>query len=138
MTVEIRQAAFELRTQEQLSLARRTVQDWATALGFGTLERTKLVTAASEIGRNTLVHGKGGRMTISEVADDNGRPGLRLLFEDEGPGIGDLGQALTDGFSTAKSLGLGLGGAKRLVSEFDVQSEVGRGTKVCMTQWKRR
>jgi serine/threonine-protein kinase RsbT len=138
VTVEIRQATFELRTQEQLSVARRAVLDWATALGFGTLERTKLVTAASEIGRNTLVHGKGGQMTISEVRDDDGRPGLRLLFEDEGPGIADLNQALTDGFSTAKSLGLGLGGAKRLVSEFDVQSEIGKGTKVCMTQWKRR
>jgi serine/threonine-protein kinase RsbT len=138
VTVEIRQATFELRTQEQLSLARRAVLEWSTALGFGTLERTKLVTAASEIGRNTLVHGKGGQMTISEVRDDDGRPGLRLLFEDQGPGIADLNQALTDGFSTAKSLGLGLGGAKRLVSEFDVQSEIGRGTKVCMTQWKRR
>jgi serine/threonine-protein kinase RsbT len=138
VTVEIRQATFELRTQEQLSVARRAVLEWATALGFGTLERTKLVTAASEIGRNTLVHGKGGQMTIGEVRDDDGRPGLRLLFEDEGPGIADLNQALTDGFSTAKSLGLGLGGAKRLVSEFDVQSEIGRGTKVCMTQWKRR
>jgi serine/threonine-protein kinase RsbT len=138
VTVEIRQAILELRTQGELSLARRTVQEWAAALGFGTLERTKLVTAASEIGRNTLVHGKGGRMTISELRDDEGRPGLRLLFEDEGPGIADLGQALTDGFSTARSLGLGLGGARRLVSEFDVKSEIGKGTKVCMTQWKRR
>jgi serine/threonine-protein kinase RsbT len=134
---EIRQATLELRTQEQLSIARRTVLDWATSIGFGTLERTKLVTAASEIGRNTLVHGKGGQMTITEVSDD-GRPGLRLLFVDEGPGIADLGQALTDGFSTARSLGLGLGGAKRLVAEFDVRSELGLGTKVCMTQWKRR
>lgn len=137
MIAEIRQATLELRTKEQLSIARRTVLDWATSIGFGTLERTKLVTAASEIGRNTLVHGKGGQMTITEVSDD-GRPGLRLLFVDEGPGIADLGQALTDGFSTARSLGLGLGGAKRLVAEFDVRSELGLGTKVCMTQWKRR
>jgi serine/threonine-protein kinase RsbT len=134
---ETRQAILELRTQEQLSIVRRTVQEWAATLGFGTLERTKLVTAASEIGRNTLVHGKGGQMSISEVCDD-GVVGLRLCFEDDGPGIADLGRALTDGYSTAKSLGLGLGGAKRLVNEFDVQSQPGHGTRVSLTQWKRR
>lgn len=133
-----RQATLELRSQDQLALARRTVQEWATALGFGTLERTKLVTAASEIGRNTLVHGGGGRMHITEVANDNLQQGLRLVFEDQGPGIADIGQALTDGYSTARSMGLGFGGAKRLVSEFEVRSEPGQGTTVTLTQWKRR
>lgn len=119
-------------------MVRRTVQDWATQLGFGTLDRTKLVTAASEIGRNTLVHGLGGKVTVSEISNDDGQVGLHLHFEDSGPGIADLAQALTDGYSTAKSLGLGLGGAKRLVSEFDVQSQPGQGTRVSLTQWKRR
>lgn len=137
MIAEIRQITLELRTQEQLSIARRTVQEWASALEFGTLERTKLVTAASEIGRNTLVHGQGGHMTMYEVSQ-HGQVGLRLHFEDEGPGIADLSQALTDGYSTAKSLGLGLGGAKRLVNEFDVQSASGQGTRIVLTQWKRR
>ncbi|MFC4273723.1 anti-sigma regulatory factor [Achromobacter aloeverae] len=133
-----RQATLDLRSQDQLALARRTVQEWATALGFGTLERTKLVTAASEIGRNTLVHGGGGQMIIAEVTNDNMQQGLRLVFEDHGPGIADIEQALTDGYSTAKSLGLGFGGAKRLVSEFDARSEPGAGTTVTLTQWKRR
>lgn len=138
MITETRRTTLELRTQDQLSLVRRTVQEWATQMGFGTLDRTKFVTAASEIGRNTLVHGLGGRMTITEIVNEDGVRGLRLYFEDTGPGIADVGQALTDGFSTAKSMGLGLGGAKRLVSEFDVQSQPGQGTRVSLTQWKRR
>lgn len=137
MISEVRQATLELRSQDQLAIARRTVQEWATSMAFGTLERTKLVTAASEIGRNTLVHGGGGRMTITEV--HNGlQPGLRLVFEDEGPGIPDIERALTNGFSTARSLGLGLGGSQRLVNEFDIWSEPGQGTRVSLTQWKRR
>jgi len=133
-----RQAILELSTQDQLAIARRTVQEWATTLGFGTLDRTKLVTAASEIGRNTLVHGGGGRMTIEEVTNDNFQQGLRLVFEDQGPGIPDIDRALTDGYTTAKSMGLGFGGAKRLVNEFNVRSEPGLGTTVTLTQWKRR
>jgi len=133
-----RQAILELSSQDQLAIARRTVQEWATTMGFGTLDRTKLVTAASEIGRNTLVHGGGGRMTIAEVTNDNFQQGLRLVFEDQGPGIADIDQALTDGFTTAKSMGLGFGGAKRLVNEFNVSSAPGQGTTVTLTQWKRR
>jgi len=94
------------------------------------------VTAALELGRNMLVHGKGGIMTISELSND-GRCGLQLEFKDEGPGIADTAKAMTDGFSTAKSLGLGLGGARRLVSEFALESAAGQGTKVTVTQWKR-
>lgn len=137
MITEVRKVRLDLRSQDQLSIARRTVQEWATGLGFGTLDRTKLVTAASEIGRNTLVHGLGGEMTIAELSRD-GVTGLALEFQDTGPGIADIAQAMTDGFTTAKSMGLGLGGAKRLVNEFEVQSEPGRGTRVNLIQWKRR
>ena len=126
-----------IRTLEQLHAARRLVLEWSTRLEFSSLERTKLVTAASELGRNTLVHGLGGAMTMSELRKD-ARVGLQLLFEDSGPGIADIAQAMTDGYSSAKSLGLGLGGARRLVNEFDIASEPGQGTRVMVRQWKRR
>ena len=126
-----------IRTLEQLHAARRLVLEWATRLEFSALERTKLVTAASELGRNTLVHGKGGTMTISELRQE-ARMGLQLLFEDNGPGIADIAQAMTDGYSSAKSLGLGLGGARRLVNEFDIASELAQGTRITVRQWKRR
>lgn len=113
------------------------MQDWAVRLAFGTLDRTKFVTAASELARNTLVHGKGGTLTIVEV-NQGGRTGLKLVFEDSGPGIPDIDRALQDGYSTAKSMGLGLGGARRLVNEFEITSTVGQGTRVSIVQWKRR
>ncbi|RYF47467.1 MAG: anti-sigma regulatory factor [Comamonadaceae bacterium] len=128
---------MEIRSPDQVALARRTVQEWATTLAFGSLDRTKFVTAASEIARNTLVHGQGGTMTISEL-DAEGRSGLQLVFQDEGPGIADIERALTDGFSTAKSMGLGLGGTRRLVNEFDIESAPGKGCRVSLVQWKRR
>lgn len=131
-----RSLTLQIHSPDQISLARRAVQDWATQLAFGTLERTKFVTAASEIARNTLVHGQGGEMTMHEVERD-GRLGLQLIFEDRGPGIPDIERALTDGFSTAKSMGLGLGGTRRLVSEFAIESNPGQGTRVSITQWKR-
>lgn len=131
------QVVLDIRSSDQVNLARKTVQDWATRMAFGTLERTKFVTAASELARNTLIHGKGGTLTI-EAVSQNGRAGLRLVFEDTGPGIPDIQRALEDGFSTARSMGLGLGGARRLVSEFDITSTVGQGTRVSITQWKRR
>lgn len=118
-------------------MARRTVQEWAVRLAFSVIDRTKLVTAASEIGRNTLVHGQGGTMRMDEVLE-NGLTGLRLVFQDQGPGIADIPRALTDGFSTGRSMGLGLGGAKRLVNEFHIQSSAGEGTTITLTQWKRR
>jgi serine/threonine-protein kinase RsbT len=113
------------------------VLEWSTRLEFSSLERTKLVTAASELGRNTLVHGMGGSMTISELRNDS-RVGLQLLFEDSGPGIADIEQAMTDGYSSAKSLGLGLGGARRLVNEFEIASAPAEGTRITVRQWKRR
>ncbi|ASW03419.1 anti-sigma regulatory factor (plasmid) [Paraburkholderia aromaticivorans] len=135
--VTLSEAVLDIRSPDQVNLARKTVQDWATRLAFGTLDRTKFVTAASELARNTLVHGQGGTLTISEVERD-GRVGIKLVFEDNGPGIPDIERALQDGFSTARSMGLGLGGARRLVNEFDISSTVGGGTRVSIIQWKRR
>ncbi|MEC5407161.1 anti-sigma regulatory factor [Paraburkholderia sp. MPAMCS5] len=135
--VNLSEVVLDIRSNEQVNLARKTVQDWAVRLAFGTLERTKFVTAASELARNTLVHGKGGTLTISEVKE-GGRSGLKLVFEDTGPGIPDIERALEDGFSTANSMGLGLGGARRLVNEFEITSAVGQGTRVSIIQWKRR
>jgi serine/threonine-protein kinase RsbT len=113
---------------------RRCVRESAAKLGFSLVDQTKVVTAASELARNTLIHGRGGRM---ELATLNGpRVGIRLIFEDKGPGIPDIDLALRDGFTTGSGLGLGLGGAKRLVNEFDVTSRVGEGTKVTVTRWK--
>jgi serine/threonine-protein kinase RsbT len=128
---------IEIRTPEQLSIARRTVLEWATRLDFSVVDRTKFVTAASEIGRNALVHGKGGSMQITEVERD-GKTGLQLVFEDQGPGIPDIDKAMQDGYTTANSMGLGLGGTRRLVNEFDLKSAPGKGTIVTVTQWKRR
>lgn len=128
---------LDIRTPDQVNLARKTVQDRASKMAFGTLEKTKLVTAVSELARNTLVHGKGGTMTMTQV-EHAGRTGIQIVFVDTGPGIADIEQALQDGFTTAKSMGLGLGGARRLVNEFDITSTPGVGTTVSITQWKRR
>ena len=115
--------------------ARRAVREWAIATGLRLVEQTKLVTAASEIARNVVIHGGGGSMSL-EALNDSNRRGLRLVFADEGPGIPDIQLALKDGFTTGGGLGLGLGGAKRLVSEFDIQSHAGAGTRITLTQWK--
>ncbi len=127
----------EIRSSEHVGTARKQVQARAMAIGFSTLETTKFVTAASELARNVLVHGDGGTMTMRDVQRD-GKSGLQLDFEDQGPGIADVSLALRDGYSTANSLGLGLGGAKRLVHEFEIVSRTGPGTHVRITQWKRR
>ncbi len=127
----------EIRSSEQVSAARRQVQSRATAIGLSTLDMTKFVTAASELARNVLVHGGGGTMTLRHIHRD-GKPGLQLDFEDQGPGIADVSLALRDGYTTANSLGLGLGGAQRLVHEFEIISHPGAGTHVRIAQWKRR
>lgn len=128
---------MDIRTPEQLGLARRLVSAWATELAFPVVDRTKFVTAASELGRNMLVHGRGGIMRIEELVS-NARSGLQLVFADQGPGIADIEQALVDGFSTARSMGVGLGGARRLANEFTIHSQPGQGTTVTVIQWKRR
>lgn len=113
---------------------RRCVRESASKLGFSLVDQTKVVTAASELARNTLIHGRGGQM---ELATLNGpRVGIRLIFEDKGPGIPDIDLALRDGFTTGSGLGLGLGGAKRLVNEFEIKSRAGEGTIVTVIRWK--
>jgi serine/threonine-protein kinase RsbT len=102
--------------------------------GFNLVDQTKMVTAASELARNTFVFGGGGAVTL-EVIEDVGRTGLRLTFEDSGPGIGDIEQAMADGYTSGEGLGLGLGGAKRLAHDFEIRSKVGQGTTVVITRW---
>lgn len=113
---------------------RQIVREWAVERGFSLVDQTKIVTAASELARNTLEYGGGGRCHLQALREE-GRRGLRLVFADEGPGIADLTLALQDGYTTGNGLGLGLSGAKRLVNEFDVQSAVGKGTTVTVTRW---
>jgi serine/threonine-protein kinase RsbT len=114
---------------------RRIVRSTAADLGFSLVDQTRIVTAASELARNTLQHGGGGTMKL-EILNNGSRRGLRLTFEDQGPGIPDLGLALKDGYSTSGGLGLGLSGSKRLVNEFSISSSPGEGTQVTVTKWK--
>ncbi len=125
-----------IRNSEDIVLVRQLVRARAVELGFGLVDQTKVVTAASELARNTLVHGGGGWAQVEVVEGLNGRSGLRLLFEDEGPGIPDINKALQDGFTTGGGLGLGLGGAKRLSNHFEIDSRPGEGTRVAITRWK--
>lgn len=113
---------------------RQSVREWAVELRFSLVDQTKIVTAASELARNTLDYGGGGRVHLYALRDE-GRRGLRLAFEDEGPGIPNLDLALTDGYTTGNGLGLGLSGARRLMNEFELRSEVGKGTTVTVTRW---
>jgi len=124
-----------LRTSNDVVLARQKVRQWAVEMRFSLVDQTKLVTAASELARNALDHGKGGEMTV-ESLNDGAKAGLRLIFEDQGPGIPDIALALKDGYTTASGMGLGLGGSKRLVNEFSIESEVGKGTRVTVARWR--
>ena len=127
--------SLPLRTELDIVLARQTVRRLAQELGFSLVEQTKLVTAASELARNTVIYGGGGVAQL-EALQENGRRGLRICFIDEGPGIPDVELALRDGFTTGSGLGLGLGGAKRLVNEFEIDSAPGRGTRITVTRWR--
>ncbi|UCC31036.1 MAG: anti-sigma regulatory factor [Phycisphaerales bacterium] len=122
-------------TEEDSVRVRQVTREKAVEAGFNLVAQTKFVTAASELARNTLKWGGGGTVRFEAVDASRGR-GLRLVFEDHGPGIPDVELALTDGFSTSSGLGMGLGGAKRLVDEFDIESRVGVGTKVSITMWR--
>ena len=130
-----RSETIPVRTQHDIVLVRQTVRAWAIAQGLGLVDQTKIVTAASELARNTVEYGGGGTLLL-EALLEGARKGLRLTFEDQGPGIVDLKLALTDGYTTGSGMGLGLSGSKRLVNEFDVWSEVGKGTRVTVTRWK--
>lgn len=116
-------------------LVRHEVRTWATEIGFSLVDQTKLVTAASELARNTVTYGGGGSMNM-QMIEVNERPGLRLTFEDKGPGISDIELAMKDGYTTGGGLGLGLSGARRLSNEFEIYSKAGEGTRVSITRWK--
>lgn len=122
--------------EDSLPAARRAVEDAGRAIGFSLVDQTKLMTAASELARNIVLYARGGTLTV-EQAGAAGRSGVRLVFEDRGPGIPDLEQAMRDGYSTGKGMGLGLPGAKRLAHEFSITSTPGVGTRVMFTLWKR-
>ena len=124
-----------LRTSEDVVIARQQVRARAIAQGFSLVDQTKLVTAASELARNTLTHGGGGTMQI-QIEQEGARHGVRLIFEDAGPGIADIQMAMKDGYTSGHGLGLGLGGAKRLSNEFTIESEPGRGTKITIARWR--
>jgi serine/threonine-protein kinase RsbT len=125
----------EIRTSEDVVAVRRIVREWSTAAGLGLVDQTKIVTAASELARNVIDYAGGGTMRI-EAVNDSPRRGVRLTFEDRGPGIPDIEQALRDGYTSGSGLGLGLGGAKRLASEFHIESRPGEGTKVTIARWR--
>jgi len=124
-----------LQSSEHIVSVRQAVRQRAVDLGFSLVDQTKIVTAASELARNTIQHGGGGH-AIVEIINDGMRKGLRLTFEDKGPGIADVALAMRDGFSTRGGLGLGLSGAKRLSNEFAISSALGDGTRVVITRWK--
>ena len=133
--VVTREASFELRSDLDVVLARRGVRDWAAELGLTMLDLTKVVTAASELARNAVVHGGGGMMFLQVVRQAD-RQGLRVTFRDHGPGIPKVELAMKDGYSTGNGMGLGLPGARRLVNEFDLSSTPSEGTMVTIVRWK--
>jgi serine/threonine-protein kinase RsbT len=130
-----RREAVPIVADDDIVRVRQRVRDWAVTIGFSLVDQTKLVTAASELARNTLVYGHGGTVLLEAVTNDT-RRGLRLTFEDHGPGIADVQQALTAGFTTGTGLGLGLSGAKRLSHDFEIASMPGQGTRVVIARWK--
>ena len=127
--------AIEVRSSGDVVLVRQAVRVRAVEAGFGLVDQTKIVTAASELARNMIEYGGGGTASI-ETVTNGARTGLRVTFEDQGPGIPDIEMAMKDGYTTGTGFGLGLGGAKRLVNEFEITSRVGEGTRVVITRWK--
>jgi serine/threonine-protein kinase RsbT len=122
-------------SDDDIVKVRQRVRNLAVALGFSLVDQTKLVTAASELARNTLVYGQGGTVLLESVANQS-RRGLRMTFEDQGPGIPDVQLALKDGYTTGGGLGLGLSGAKRLSQDFEIHSTPGQGTRVVIARWR--
>jgi serine/threonine-protein kinase RsbT len=131
----VRTEQLPIRAEDDVVRIRQVCREWSIELGFSLVDQTKIVTAASELARNTKVYGGGGTLLLESVAEEL-RRGLRLTFEDQGPGIADVQQALKDGFTTGSGLGLGLGGARRLVNEFAITSAPGQGTRIVITKWK--
>jgi serine/threonine-protein kinase RsbT len=126
-----------IRTGDDVVRVRQQVRVVAAQNGLSLVDQTKLVTAASELARNALVHGGGGMARVEVVASGTGKPGVRIDFTDDGPGIADVDLALTDGWTSRDGLGLGLSGARRLVDEFELTSKPGSGTSVIVTKWSR-
>jgi serine/threonine-protein kinase RsbT len=124
-----------IRASDDIVLVRQAVRKKSVALGLGLVDQTKIVTASSELARNTLDYGGGGTAHL-ELVENGTRSGLRVTFEDQGPGIPDLDLALTDGYTTGNGMGLGLSGAKRLSNEFEIWSKPGEGTRVSILRWK--
>jgi len=131
----LRAETLPISVDADVVMARQKVRAWAVEQGFGLVDQTKIVTAASELARNTLIHGGGGSMRL-EALNDGAKKGLRLTFEDRGPGIADIELAMKDGYTTGTGLGLGLSGSKRLCNEFDIFSRPGEGTRISITRWK--
>ncbi|HST51606.1 MAG TPA: anti-sigma regulatory factor [Pyrinomonadaceae bacterium] len=127
--------SIALESEHDITIARGEVRSVAAALGFRLIDQTRLVTVTSELARNIVKYAGRGRMIAQPTEDARGRQGLRLIFEDSGPGIPDIAAAMRDGFSTGRGLGKGLPGSKRLVDEFQIESEVGRGTRVTIVRW---
>jgi serine/threonine-protein kinase RsbT len=134
MTAELQ--VLPIASGEDIVKVRQTVRAHAMELGFSLVEQTKVVTAASELARNAVVHGGGGEVRIERLTEGPKRVGLRLTFEDKGPGIPDIELAMREGYSTGNGLGLGLSGAKKLSHEFEIHSSVGVGTRVTIVRWK--
>jgi serine/threonine-protein kinase RsbT len=126
---------LEIRSSDDVVRVRQQARTMAVAAGLSLVDQTKIITAASELARNTLDYGGGGEV-LMEVIEETGRRGLRIVFEDRGPGIADVEQAMRDGFTSGSGLGLGLGGAKRLSNEFKIESALGSGTKISVARWK--
>ncbi len=131
----VKQLELQLVGPEDVVIVRQATRSLAIEIGFTLIDQTKIVTAASELARNTVVHGGGGKVRL-ELIKEAFRQGVRLTFEDKGPGIADIDCAMRDGYSSGNGLGLGLGGSKRLCSEFSIESKVGSGTQVSIARWK--
>ena len=127
--------AVPLREEQDVVRARQAVRARMQQLNFSLVDQTKMITAASELARNAVTHGKGGEMAI-EVVNNGSRTGIRLTFQDNGPGIEDLSLAMKDGWTSGGGLGMGLPGTKRLVNDFDIESAVGKGTRIIIARWK--
>jgi serine/threonine-protein kinase RsbT len=133
--VTLRDETFPIRSSDDIVKVRQITREWALMQAFSLIDQTKIVTAASELARNTLEHGRGGEVRV-QALQEGMRRGVRLTFTDQGPGIPDLEKALRDGFTTGNGMGLGLSGSKRLSNDFDIHSEVGKGTTVMIARWK--
>lgn len=126
---------IQLRSENDIVIARQLVRKLCTEQGFSIVEQTKMVTATSELARNTLIYGGGGEMTWEQHLD-GAKKGLRLIFADQGPGIADVELAMTDGWTSGTGMGMGLSGSKRLVNEFEIETAAGAGTRITITRWK--